>query len=99
MLGRERSVQVAHNLKTLMMAVEDMAGIEVENQQVSNLSEIQICFIRKKSLIILSIKQLKLTTTNMYFARARCESQPAVKSSGLNARSSKGRAVKFKFLA
>ena len=38
------------------------------------------------------------TTTNMYIARARCESQPTVKSSGLNARSSKGPAIDFKFL-
>ena len=40
-----------------------------------------------------------LTTTNMYIARARCESQMAVGSSGLNARWSLGRAVEFKFLA
>ena len=44
-------------------------------------------------------QSIELTTTNMYFARARCKSQPAVKTSGLNAHSSKGRAVKFKFLA
>ena len=36
----------------------------------------------------------KLTTTNMYIARDRCESQPAVGSSGLNARWSWGRAIK-----
>ena len=35
----------------------------------------------------------------MYIARARCESQLTVGSSGLNARWSKGRAVEFKFFA
>ena len=40
-----------------------------------------------------------LTTTNMYIARARCESQLAVGSSGLNARWPYGRADEFKFLA
>ena len=35
----------------------------------------------------------------MYIARARCESQLAVRSSGLNACWSLGRAVEFKFLA
>ena len=35
----------------------------------------------------------------MYIARARCESQLTVGSSGLNARWSQGRAVEFKFLA
>ena len=39
----------------------------------------------------------KLTTTNMYIARARCESQLAVGSSRLNVRWSYGRAVEFKF--
>ena len=33
----------------------------------------------------------------MYIARARCESQPAVVSSGLNARSQKGWAIEFCF--
>ena len=41
----------------------------------------------------------KLTTTNMYIARARCESQMAEGSSGLNACWSYGRAIEFKFLA
>ena len=35
----------------------------------------------------------------MYIARARCENQLTVGSSGLNARWSQGRAVEFKFLA
>ena len=41
----------------------------------------------------------KLTTTNKIIARARCESQLAVGSSGLNARWPQGRADEFKFLA
>ena len=41
----------------------------------------------------------KSTTTNMYITRARCESQQAVGSNGLNARSLQGRAIEFKFLA
>ena len=41
----------------------------------------------------------KLTTTNIYIARARCESQLAVGSSGLNARWPYGRADESKFLA
>ena len=40
-----------------------------------------------------------LTTTNMYIAGARCESQLAVGSSGLNARWPQERADEFKFLA
>ena len=38
---------------------------------------------------------MRLTTTNVYIARARCESQLAVKSSGLNAHSSWGPAIEF----
>ena len=38
-----------------------------------------------------------LTTTNMYIARARCENQLAVGSSGLNARWPQGRADELKF--
>ena len=64
------------------------------------------CFQQRNTTCLLSIwislacaRASKLTTTNMYIARARCESQLTVGSSGLNARWSLGRAVKFKFLA
>ena len=61
---------------------------------------------QRKTTCLLSIRKSlacarasKLTTTNMYIARARCESQPTVGSSGRNARWSYGRAIEFKFLA
>ena len=50
------------------------------------------CIQQRKTTCLLSIRislacagASKLTTTNMYIARARCESQLAVRSSGLNA--------------
>ena len=61
---------------------------------------------QRKTTCLLSIRKSlacarasKLTTTNMYIARARCECQMAVGSGGLNACWSWGRAVEFKFLA
>ena len=64
------------------------------------------CLQRRKTTCLLSIRislacarASELTTTNMYIARARCECQTAVGSSGLNACWSQGRAVEFKFLA
>ena len=64
------------------------------------------CILPRNTTCLLSIwislacaRASKLTTTNMYIARARCESQLTVGSSGLNARWSQGRAVEFKFLA
>ena len=50
------------------------------------------CILQRKTTCLLSIKKSlacarasKLTTTNMYIARARCECQMAVGSGGLNA--------------
>ena len=50
------------------------------------------CIQQRKTTCLLSIRislacarASKLTTTNMYIAKARCESQLAVRSSGLNA--------------
>ena len=61
---------------------------------------------QRKTTCLLSIRitfacarASNLTTTNMYIARARCESQLAVGSSGQNARWPQGRADEFKFLA
>ena len=51
------------------------------------------CILQRNTTCLLSIwislacaRASKLTTTNMYIARARCESQLTVGSSGLNAR-------------
>ena len=62
------------------------------------------CIQQRKTTCLLSIRisfacarASKLTTTNMYIARARWECQAAVGSSGLNACWSWGRAVELKF--
>ena len=62
--------------------------------------------IMRKTTCLLSIRKSlacarvsKLTTTVMNIARASCEIQSAVGSSGLNARRSYGRHIEFKFLA
>ena len=64
------------------------------------------CIQQRKTTHLLSIwialscaRASKLTTTNMYIARASCESQMTVGSGGLNACWSLGRAVELKFLA
>ena len=69
-------------------------------------SRFESCFQQRKTTCPLKIRislacarASKLTATNMYNARARCESQTAVKSSGLNAHSSQGRAAEFKFFS
>ena len=68
-------------------------------------SRFESCIQQRKTTCLLSIRtslacaRSSKLTTNMYIARARCESQPAVKSSGLNAHSSQGWAIEFKFLA
>ena len=69
-------------------------------------SRFESCIQQSKTICLLSIgtslacaRASKLTTTNMYVARSRCERQTGVKSIGLNAHSSYGRAVEFKFLA
>ena len=69
-------------------------------------SGFESCLQQRKTTCLLSIRislacarASKLTTTNMYIARARCECQMAVGSGGLNACWSWGRAVEFKFLA
>ena len=63
------------------------------------------CIQQRKTTCLHSIRKSlacarpsKLTTTNVYITTARSDSQSAVKSRGLNARSSKGQAIEFKFL-
>ena len=59
----------------------------------------------RKTTCLLSIRKshacarASKLTTNIYIARARCESQSAVKPSGLNATSWHGRTVEFKSFA
>ena len=69
-------------------------------------SGFESCLQHRKTTCLLSIRKSlacarasKLTTTNMYIARARCECQMAVGSGGLNACWSWGRAVEFKFFS
>ena len=66
-------------------------GVLHQQRKTTCLLSIQITFA--------CVRVSKLTTTNMYIARARCESQLVVGSSGLNARWSLWRADEFKFLA
>ena len=76
-------------------------GIQSAGDLVSRLAQLRILHstLSPFDLNIACLSQsTKLTTTNMYIARARCESLSAVKSSGLNAHSSWGWAVEFKFL-
>ena len=64
------------------------------------------CIQQWKTTFLLSIQESlacarasKLSTRNMYIARARCESQPVVGSSCLNTFWSCGRAIGFKFFS
>ena len=63
------------------------------------------CIQQRKTTCLLSIRKslacarASKLTTNIYIATARCKSQSAVKSSGLNARSPLGQAVEFKFFS
>ena len=58
----------------------------------ANIDRFESCFQQRKTACLLSIRKSlacarasKLTTANMYIARARCECQMAVGSGGLNA--------------
>ena len=68
------------------------AGIQSAEDWVSDTLWFESCIQQRKTTCLLSIKKSlacarasKLTTTNMYIARARCEYQMAVGSGGLNA--------------
>ena len=68
------------------------AGIQYAEDWVSDTLWFESCIQQRKTTCLLSIKKSlacarasKLTTTNMYIARARCEYQMAVGSGGLNA--------------
>ena len=69
------------------------------------LPSFEFCIRQRKTTCLLSIRNSLASaraselTTNMYNARARCESQPTGKSIRLNARSSQGRTIEFKFFA
>ena len=69
------------------------AGIQSARYLVPETLWVQSCIQQRKTTCLLSIlkslacaRASKLTTTNMFIARARCECQTAVGSSGLNAR-------------
>ena len=77
--------------------------LEIGSQRPSGFES---CIQQRKTTCLLSIRKSlacarasKLTTTNMYIARARCECQMAVGSGGLNACWSQGWAVEFKFFS
>ena len=77
----------------LVIRFQRRSGFEscIQQRKTSRLLSIQ------KSLA--SARASKLTITKIYITRTRCECQPAVGSSGLNAFWSQGRAVEFKILA
>ena len=69
------------------------AGIRSAGDLVPETLWDRILLQQRRTTCLFSIRKslactraLKLTTTNMYIARARCECQPAVGTSGLNAR-------------
>ena len=68
-------------------AADNALNIVIGNWHLHSTEEdnLSLLWIRKS---LACARASKLKTTNCYIATARCESQPAVKSSGLDARSS-----------